>query len=154
MVSGIATKNASNLMTRLALQQQYAQVLAAMQNSLSLNNWQSNPQMTASVRAQALAAHAEYQRQYAFAMMRGDLNQAQVIRARFLSQQAAAFAALPSVPVAPHPNVCLSFSLWRFFLVYIGTIGTILSVSVVSYLLPSTGRNSCSFRKSYIIIIL
>ncbi|VBB26107.1 unnamed protein product [Acanthocheilonema viteae] len=104
VVGNMTSKNAANLMTRLALQQQYAQVLAAMQNSLPLNNWQSNAQMTASVRAQALAAHAEQQRQYALAMMRGDLNQAQVIRARFLSQQAAAFAALPSVPVAPHPH--------------------------------------------------
>ncbi|OZC06739.1 hypothetical protein X798_06263 [Onchocerca flexuosa] len=104
MVGGMASKNAANLMTRLALQQQYAQVLAAMQNGLSLNNWQSNAQMTTSVRAQALAAQAEHQRQYALAMMRGDLNQAQVIRARFLSQQAATFAALPSVPVASHSH--------------------------------------------------
>ncbi|CAG9537821.1 unnamed protein product [Cercopithifilaria johnstoni] len=105
VVGGMASKNAANLMTRLALQQQYAQVLAAMQNNLSLNNWQSNAQITASVRAQALAAHAEHQRHYALAMMRGDLNQAQVIRARLLSQQAAAFGTLPSVPVAaPHPH--------------------------------------------------
>ncbi|KAM3723092.1 Translational repressor [Dirofilaria immitis] len=104
VVGGIASKNAANLMTTLALQQQYAQVLAAMQNGLSLNNWQSNAQMTTSVRAQALAAQAEHQRQYALAMMRGDLNQAQIIRARFLSQQAAAFAALPNVSVAPHPH--------------------------------------------------
>ncbi|EJW73959.1 hypothetical protein WUBG_15131 [Wuchereria bancrofti] len=104
VVNNMASKNAANLMTRLAVQQQYAQVLAAMQNGLSLNNWQSNAQMTASMRAQALAAHAEHQRQYALAMMRGDVNQAQVIRARFLSQQAAAFATLPNVPVAPHPH--------------------------------------------------
>nr|CDP92263.1 BMA-IFET-1, isoform i [Brugia malayi] len=104
VVNNMASKSAANLMTRLAVQQQYAQVLAAMQNGLSLNNWQSNAQMTASVRAQALAAHAEHQRQYALAAMRGDLNQAQLIRARFLSQQAAAFAALPNVPVAPHPH--------------------------------------------------
>uniref|UniRef100_A0A0R3S277 Uncharacterized protein n=1 Tax=Elaeophora elaphi TaxID=1147741 RepID=A0A0R3S277_9BILA len=105
VVGGMASKNAANLMTRLALQQQYAQILTAMQNGLSLNNWQSNAQMTASVRAQALAAaHAEHQRQYTLAVMRSDLNQAQAIRARFLSQQAAAFAALPSVSVAPHPH--------------------------------------------------
>ncbi|EFO22566.1 hypothetical protein LOAG_05917 [Loa loa] len=102
VVGGMASKNAANLMTRLALQQQYAQVLAAMQNGLSLNSWQSNAQMTASVRAQALAA--EHQRQYTLSMMRGDLNQAQVIRARLLSQQAAALATLPNVPVAPHPH--------------------------------------------------
>lgn len=117
MAGGMASKNAANLMTRLALQQQYAQVLAAMQNGLSLNNWQSNPQMTTSMRAQALAAQAEHQRQYAVAMMRGDLNQAQVIRARFLSQQAATFAALPNVPVA-HPHHVCPFFFFEIFLFY------------------------------------
>uniref|UniRef100_A0A915Q4K8 Uncharacterized protein n=1 Tax=Setaria digitata TaxID=48799 RepID=A0A915Q4K8_9BILA len=102
VVGSMTSKNAANLMTRLALQQQYAQVLAAMQNGLSLNNWQSNAQITAAVRAQALAAHAEHQRQYALAVMRSDLNQAQVLRTRF--QQAAAFATLPNVPIAPHPH--------------------------------------------------
>lgn len=112
----MVSKNAANLMTRIALQQQYAQVLAAMQNSLSLNNWQSNAQMTASVRAQALAAHAEHQRQYAFAMMRGDLNQAQVIRARLLSQQATAFSTLPNVSVAPHHHHVCHFHFQNFFI--------------------------------------
>lgn len=128
MVGGMASKNAANLMTRLALQQQYAQVLAAMQNGLSLNNWQSNAQMTASIRAQALAAHAEHQRQYTIAVMRGDFNQAQVMRARFLSQQAAAFAALPNVPVAPRPHhVCLFFFLFQ--LSFLFRTGTFLLVA-------------------------
>lgn len=104
LIGGMASKNTASLMTRFALQQQYAQMVTAVQNGLPLNNWQSNAQMTTSMRAQALATQ-EHQRQYALAMMRGDFNQAQFIRARFLSNQAAAFSSLPSVTVAPHPHV-------------------------------------------------
>lgn len=113
MVGGMASKNAANLMTRFALQQKYAQMVAAVQNGLPLNNWQSNAQMTTSVRAQALAAQ-EHQRQYTLAMMRGDFNQAQFIRARLLSHQAAAFPSLPNVTVAPHPHVYF-FSISFYF---------------------------------------
>lgn len=105
VVGGVAPKNAADFMAKFALQQHYAQVLAAMQNGLSLNNWRPSAQIAAAIRAQAIAAvQAEHQRQYALAVMRGDLNQAQVIRARFLSQQAAALSALSNVPIAPHSH--------------------------------------------------
>ncbi|VDN44724.1 unnamed protein product [Gongylonema pulchrum] len=66
--------------------------------------------MTAAMRAQALvASQAEHQRQFALAMMRGDVTQAQMIRARFLSQQAAALGAFPNLPMNSHPqHVCFS----------------------------------------------
>lgn len=65
--------------------------------------WRQPAQMAATMRAQALAAvQAEQQRQFAMAMMRGDLNQAQAIRARFLTHQAAAVANMPNLVAAGH----------------------------------------------------
>lgn len=98
LMSSAGGLNSMDTMTKLALQQQYSQVIAAMQGGLSMGAWRPPPQYTAAMRSQALAAaQAEHQRQFAIAMMRGDLNGAQAIRARFLSQQAAAVANLPNL---------------------------------------------------------
>uniref|UniRef100_A0A915BJS0 Eukaryotic translation initiation factor 4E transporter n=5 Tax=Parascaris univalens TaxID=6257 RepID=A0A915BJS0_PARUN len=99
----VPTSNNMDMMAKLALQQQYAQVMAAMQGGLSMGAWRQPAQMAATMRAQALAAiQAEQQRQFAMAMMRGDLNQAQAIRARFLTHQAAAVANMPNLVAAGH----------------------------------------------------
>uniref|UniRef100_A0A9J2PQR0 Eukaryotic translation initiation factor 4E transporter n=1 Tax=Ascaris lumbricoides TaxID=6252 RepID=A0A9J2PQR0_ASCLU len=99
----VPTSNNMDMMAKLALQQQYAQVMAAMQGGLSMGAWRQPAQMAATMRAQALAAvQAEQQRQFAMAMMRGDLNQAQAIRARFLTHQAAAVANMPNLVTAGH----------------------------------------------------
>ncbi|MFH4978351.1 hypothetical protein AB6A40_005060 [Gnathostoma spinigerum] len=89
-----------DFMAKLALQQQYTQVMTAMQGGLPIGAWRPPPQLANSIRAQALAAQFT-QQQFALAVMRGDLAQAQAIRARFLAQQAAA-ASNMSVTTAGH----------------------------------------------------
>ncbi|VDN05889.1 unnamed protein product [Thelazia callipaeda] len=101
----IASKNAMDL-ARLAMHQQYAQMLAAVQSNLSLN-WHSNAHIAAAVHAQALAAQIEQQRQFALAMMRGDVNQAQILRARLLSHQS--MPTLPNIPIAHPQNIGTPF---------------------------------------------
>lgn len=85
--------NNPDVMSKL-LQQQYVQVMTAIRQGVPASSWPVPPHLLPQMRAQAFAAaQAEQQRLYAMALMRNDVSQAQAIRARIISQQAAAAAA-------------------------------------------------------------
>lgn len=91
------------------LQQQYIRAMAAMRSGIHPGSWPLPPQLFPQWRAQAFAAsQAEQQRLYTLALMRNDVEQAQAIRARMLSQQAAVASLLnasaPATSSVPYPH--------------------------------------------------
>lgn len=109
--------NNPDVMSKLLQHQHYIQAMAAMRSGVQPGSWPVPPHLLQQWRAQTVAvSQADQQRLYALALMHNDMRQAQAIRARALSQQAAASGLLnanASAASAIHfqpSHVCALFS--------------------------------------------